>query len=60
MAFDEPSSVEAAHQRAAEWQHILDAAGIAAAPPSAREPVHSARPLGADTESVLQEVGAAC
>ncbi|HEX4504785.1 MAG TPA: CoA transferase [Alphaproteobacteria bacterium] len=60
MAFAELPSVEAAHARAAEWQRILDAAGIAAAPPSAREPSESARPLGADTESVLREFGVAC
>ena len=60
IGFDAPPTVEAAHARAADWQRILDAAGIAAAPPSARQPAGSARPLGADTAAVLREFRAEC
>lgn len=60
MALDELPSVEAARERMVEWQHIVDAAGITAAPPYAREPVQNARPLGADTASVLRGFGAEC
>ena len=60
MAFDEPPSIEAVHARAADWQRIVDTAGITAAPASARTPAGSARPLGADTQSVLRAFGIAC
>lgn len=58
--FDEPSSVAAASERELAWTRLLGERGIVAAPLSARKAAEPARPLGADTDSVLSELGAAC
>jgi hypothetical protein len=60
MAFDQPPSAEAARERAADWQRVLDMAGVLAAPPSSRAPAGRARRLGADTARVLWELPVAC
>ncbi len=60
IGFDEPSSVGDALGRARDWQSVLDREGISAAAPTARAPAGQARPLGADTASVLRELSAAC
>ena len=57
IAFDCPVS---AADREADWRSYLDARAISAAAPAARRPAGSARPLGADTVDVLQELGVAC
>ena len=60
IAFDRPVSINAANDRANEWQSFLDARQILAAAPSARAAGQPARPLGADTSSVLRELAGAC
>jgi crotonobetainyl-CoA:carnitine CoA-transferase CaiB-like acyl-CoA transferase len=56
IAFDQPISID----RTNEWQAFLDARRISAAAPSARVAGQPARPLGADTSSVLRELAGAC
>ena len=60
IALDPPASRDAAAERKAEWQSTLSARGMMAAPPTARKPQTSARPLGADTNSILSEFGIPC
>jgi crotonobetainyl-CoA:carnitine CoA-transferase CaiB-like acyl-CoA transferase len=57
IACDSPASPP---DRTREWQRVLDAAGVSAAAPSARAPAGRARPLGADTVSVLREFAVSC
>jgi crotonobetainyl-CoA:carnitine CoA-transferase CaiB-like acyl-CoA transferase len=53
-------SIEAAAEREQHWTRFLTERGIEAATPSARVAPKPARPLGADTEAVLSELGIAC
>jgi crotonobetainyl-CoA:carnitine CoA-transferase CaiB-like acyl-CoA transferase len=57
ITFDPPAS---APGRVEDWQRVLDGAGVSAAQPSARVPAGRARPLGADTASVLREFAISC
>jgi hypothetical protein len=60
IAFDQPISIDAANDRANEWQSFLNVSQISAAAPSARMVGRPARPLGADTLAVLRELASAC
>lgn len=60
IALDQPISIDAANDRACNWQAFLDAREISPATPSARAAIQPARPLGADTSAVLQELAGTC
>jgi hypothetical protein len=47
-------------QRRLEWQEMLNLHRVSAAEPTARAPADAARPLGADTVTVLSELGIRC
>jgi len=58
--FDAPVSPRALRERQRQWLEHLRVAGVTAAPPRLRAPVRPARALGADTRSVLMELGISC
>jgi hypothetical protein len=58
--FDRPAGTDAMQQRRLQWQEILEAHGATAAGPTARMPAGAARPLGADTATVLSEFRVQC
>jgi crotonobetainyl-CoA:carnitine CoA-transferase CaiB-like acyl-CoA transferase len=60
IAYDGPTSADGWHERARAWQSLLDARNLHAAPPVARPVLQPARPLGADTASVLNALGVVC
>ncbi len=57
---DLPADAGARRSRHAEWSAVLAAASVIPAPPHARKTQGRARPLGADTASVLRELGVSC
>ena len=60
IALDRPGSRDAATEREADWGALLSKHAVAAACPFARAPRSTARPLGADTNAVLVELGIPC
>jgi crotonobetainyl-CoA:carnitine CoA-transferase CaiB-like acyl-CoA transferase len=58
IAFDQPASTRALHERQEHWTALARSSGIR--PPQARLANGTARPLGADTEAVLSGLGAPC
>ncbi len=60
IAFDAPTSVEAARQRATDWTQIVRDAGVQIALPTVRAVRGAAPSLGADTEAVFAELGIPC
>lgn len=60
IAFDPPTSAEAARVRAVEWTCHLRECGVSAAAPQARAPSALAAMAGADTAAVLARLGIAC
>ena len=60
IAFDGDCSADTAHDRRMEWQSFLNAQDIVPMPPAARRPNGRARPLGADTNAALGDLGIAC
>jgi hypothetical protein len=58
--FDRPANAAAMQRRRLAWQEILETHGATVAAPTARIPAGAARPLGADTATVLSELGLRC
>jgi crotonobetainyl-CoA:carnitine CoA-transferase CaiB-like acyl-CoA transferase len=58
--FDRQSPIANAAEREIEWEGLLSARRISAAPPTARRPENAARPLGADNAKVLRELEVFC
>jgi hypothetical protein len=57
MAFDLPATPEAIRERYRDWAEVADQQG-GARMPSARKAMGTARPLGADTAAVFNDLGA--
>jgi hypothetical protein len=60
LAFARHSSDARVCRSASGWEVVADGERAAVAPPRARTPRGSARPLGADTAHVLEEFGVPC
>jgi hypothetical protein len=58
--FDLPPTNGDVLERTHCWAELVESQGIVPAAPQARLPAGSARPLGADTASILAEFGIAC
>jgi crotonobetainyl-CoA:carnitine CoA-transferase CaiB-like acyl-CoA transferase len=60
LHYDLPGTIEARQARHDEWAAVLNAVSVLPAAPHARKASGSARPLGADTDTILQELGIPC
>lgn len=60
LQFDLPADPAGRQDRHSQWAAMLAAASVIPAPPHARRIEDKARPLGADTASVLREYGIPC
>jgi crotonobetainyl-CoA:carnitine CoA-transferase CaiB-like acyl-CoA transferase len=58
--FGRLADADAAADRRRDWQALLDRTGVSAAAPRARAGFGAARPLGADTATILTEFGVRC
>ena len=60
IQFSAPHTPAILQERCNEWQRVVERAGLGAVQPVARRSQGISRPLGADTQAVLSELGISC